>query len=183
MSILGKLKGVKKRWIFLLIIVLVIAGGAAVRIYHGKNHRIADTGKITQAINREVDLDILYLENFENLKITPDQAKQILPLVARMSSSSDLNLEQQLAQQIYGQLTPAQYATLMDHSNSNLAPAGKKSEDRGRDRRKWQGGRAFGAEHEFRAFGYFNGKGYADPREQAMGNVVVKMLQDRSAGK
>lgn len=61
----------------------------------------------------------MYLENFQSMKITQEEAKAILPLVDRLASSTDQNLQRDLAKEIYGQLTPQQYATLLDQGKGS----------------------------------------------------------------
>ena len=181
MGFIKRLKNVKKRWYLLLIVVLLIGGGAAVRINHAHQTRALASAKMGSQIYRQVDLDLIHLENFVTAKVTPVQAKEMLPLVERLSAATDLNTQSDLAKQIYGMLTPAQYAILMDSKNaSSLNQVGPENQ-RGRDERDSKGGREG---HDFQAGGSFNGfygSGSQDPKEQALGSVVIKMLNDRSA--
>ena len=183
MGFIKRLKNVKKRWYLLLIVVLLIGGGAAVRINHAHQTRALASAKMGSQIYRQVDLDLIHLENFVTAKVTPVQAKEMLPLVERLSAATDLNTQSDLAKQIYGMLTPAQYAILMDSKDaSSLNQVGPENQ-RGRDERGSKGGRD-GKGHDFQEGGGFNGfygGGSQDPKEQALGSVVIKMLNDRSA--
>ncbi|OLN33267.1 hypothetical protein [Desulfosporosinus metallidurans] len=183
MGFIKRLKNVKKRWYLLLIVVLIIGGSAAVRINHAHQNRALASAKMGSQIYRQVDLDLIHLENFVTAKVTPVQAKEMLPLVERLSAATDLNTQSDLAKQIYGMLTPAQYAILMDDKNvSSLNQVGKENQ-RGRDERGLKDGRE-GKENNYQegyGFNSFYGQGIQDPKEQALGNVVIKMLNDRSA--
>jgi len=169
---------IKKRWYLLIIVVLIVGGSAAVRINHARQNRVLASAKIGSQVYRQVDLDLIRLENFVTAKVTPVQAKEMLPLVERLSTATDLNTQSDLAKQVYGMLTPAQYAILMDAqkgSSMNQPNKGNKSDDRGmKEGRDGKG-------HDFQVGGDFYGKGYQDPKEQALGSVVIKMLNDRSA--
>ena len=60
----------------------------------------------------------------------------MLPLVERLSSATDLNTQSDLAKQVYGILTPAQYAILMDRqNNSTMNQSNKRNGKGGQDER------------------------------------------------
>ena len=173
MGLIKGLKSVKKRWYLLLIVVLIIGGSAAVRINHAYQNRALASAKMGSQIYRQVDLDLIRLENFVTAKVTPLQAKEMLPLVERLSATTDLNTQSDLAKQIYGMLTPAQYAILMDSKNASALNRVGRENQRGHE----------GKGHDFREGGSFNGlrgNNSQDPKEQALGSVVIKMLNDRS---
>ena len=166
----------KKRWYLLIIVLLVIGGSAAVRINHAQQNRALASAKIATQVYRQVDLDLIRLENVATTKVTPVQAKEMLPLVQKLSTTTDPNTQTDLAKQVYGMLTPAQYAVLTDSSTNQP----NKGTQNGRDTRGMKQER--GAKgHDIREGGGFYGKSYQDPKEQALGSLVIKMLNDRSA--
>ena len=114
MSILKKLKTVKKRWYLLLIIVVVIGGSAVVHFNHARYETLVST-KMGPQVIRQVNLDLVLLEKVDTTKVTPAQAKEILPLMEKLSLATDLTVQSDLAKQVYGMLTPAQYSVLMEH--------------------------------------------------------------------
>ena len=179
MSILRKLKGVKKRWYLLLIVVLIIGGSAAVRFDHAYQNKTLASGEMGSQIYRQVDLDLIHLENFVTAKITPVQAKAMLPLVERLSSTTDPNTQLDLAKQVYGMLTPVQYAILMDGKNVSSIDQPNKGKQNDRDNRDMNEGQDSKGQ-DSREGGGFYWKGHQDPKEQALGSVVIKMLNDRS---
>lgn len=171
---------IKKRWYLLIIVVLIVGGSAAVRINYARQNSALASAKVGSQVYRQVDLDLIQLENFVTAKVTPVQAKEILPIVEKLSTTTDLNTQSDLAKQIYGMLTPAQYAVLMDRQNVSSMNQPNKGNVSGRDDRGMKEGRD-GKSHDFQVGGGFYGKGYQDPKEQALGSVVIKMLNDRSA--
>jgi|GEM_PF-1530112 len=184
MSIFGKIKTVKKRWYLLLIIVVIIGGSAAIRFNHEQQSRTLASAKMGSQIYRQVDLDLIQLENFVTAKVTPTQAKEMLPLVERLSVATDINTQSDLAKQIYGMLSPAQYAILMDSQAKNVSSInqGNPSDQGNRSRGNKDGKEVRGAKGQNSHEGdSFNGKGSPDPKEQALSSVVIKMLNERSA--
>ncbi|TGE32926.1 hypothetical protein [Desulfosporosinus sp. Sb-LF] len=174
-------KKIKKRWYLLLIVVLIIGGSAAGHIYHAQQNKALASAKMGSQVYRQVDLDLIHLENFVTAKVTPAQAKQMLPLVERLSAATDLNTQSDLAKQVYGILTPAQYAILMDRqNNSSMNQSNQRNGKGDQNERGMKEGRD-GKKRDFPEGGGFFGKGYQDPKEQALGSVVIKMLNDRSA--
>lgn len=176
MSLWTRVQGIKKRWYVLLVALLLVAGISGAHFYVRQHfQKVASNG--VNLVNRQVDLDLIYLENYPTQKITTDQAKQILPILDRLNGTTDSKVQQDLAQQIYGQLTPAQYSLIMDQGKGNSI--------NGKDRAGFRGrGREDGQEHEgLRGEEKSIGRGQTNPREQALSNVTLKMLQDRSNGK
>ena len=182
MSILKKMKTVKKRWyLLLIIIVLVIGGSAAVRFNQVQQFRTLATAKMGSQINRQVDLDLVLLEKVNATKITPVQAKEILPVMEKLSTATDTATQSDLAKQVYGMLTPAQYSILMESQGINVRSSNQANQ-RNHSSRDNKGGKGVrGAEgHDLQDGDSFYGKGSQDPKEQALSNVVIKMLNDRS---
>ncbi len=174
------LQWIKKRWYVLLVLLIVAGAGAGIanKYYFRPYYMAIKTSMIGQQACRQVSLDLIYLEKAPNAKITPDQAKEILPLVEEMSGSTDPALQVDLAKQIYGMLTPVQYATLVD---SNRGISGSLSN--GRDLQgKQVKGRQEKTEGDFRDFKVSNRKDN-NPLQQALGSVVTKMLTERSQEK
>lgn len=179
MSFLKRLKDVKKRWYLLLLVVLIIGGSAAVGFKHDYQNKELASAQMGSQIYRQVDLDLIHLESFVTAKVTPVQAKEMLPLVERLSTTTDSNTQVDLAKQVYGMLTPAQYAILMDGQNVSSINQLNKGKKNDQDYRGMKEGRDAKG-HDSSEGGGFNSKGYQDPKEQALGSVVIKMLNDRS---
>lgn len=184
MSLKQKLKGIKKRWYFLVALILLAVIGGGVK-YNFENHSRAQFASFNaQQTYRQVCADLVYLENFQSMKLTQEEAKGILPLIDRLASSTDQNLQIELAKEIYGQLTPQQYAFLLEQQKGNQVDGflgkekgriqdrekGREQEDNIRDEKEFRGDRGF------------DKKG-SSIREEALGNVVEKMLTDLSQGK
>ena len=131
MSLWTRVKGIKKRWYVLLIVILLIVGATGARFYEREYFRNQVVSSGVNLVNRQVDLDLIYLENYPTQKITQDQAKQILPLVDRLKVTTDSKVQQDLAQQIYGQLTPAQYSLIMDQGRGNTLNGRDQADFRG----------------------------------------------------
>lgn len=102
----------------------------------------------------------------------------MLPLVEKLATTSDLNTQSDLAKQVYALLTPAQYAVLMDGQNVSSNLSNKQNDQRGRDGQGMKEGRNTKG-HDFSVGGGLGVKGYQAPKEQALGSVVIKMLNDR----
>lgn len=182
MSILKKMKTVKKRWYLLLIIVVIIGGSAGVRFKHEQRSRTLASANMGSQVNRQVDLDLILLEKSDSAKVTPVQAKGILPLMEKLSTGTDPTIQSDLAKQVYGMLTPAQYSILMDSQNQNVSSTNQANQDNNSSQDNQGRKEVRGAKgHDFREGGSFYGKGSQDPKEQALSSVVIKMLNDRSA--
>ena len=180
MSLLKKMKTVKKRWYLLLIIVVVIGGSAAARFNHARYETLAST-KLGPQVIRQVNLDLVFLETVDTTKVTPAQAKEILPLMEKLSLATDLTVQSDLAKQVYGMLTPMQYSILTDSQNqtiksSNPADQGNHRGQNNESRKETREAKG----HDFDERGSSYGKGSLDPKEQALSSVVIKMLNDRS---
>jgi hypothetical protein len=149
---------------------VAIGGGVSYRwMIHEKN---SHESRQSQQAYQLVCSDLLYLENFQTMKITQDEANSILPLMDQLAASTDPNVQSNLTQEIYGDLNPQQYAALLQQQNTNNQKTVKgKDEERGHAKE----GKAFKGDRQFK-----NGSSI---REQALGNVVQKMLTDRSQGK
>ena len=93
-----------------------------VRFNHAQQARTLASAKMGSQVNRQVDLDLVLLEKTDSTKITPVQAKQILPLMDKLSTVTNLTTQSDLAKQVYGILNPVQYSVLMDSQNQNLKP-------------------------------------------------------------
>jgi len=178
MSFLKKLKTVKKRWYLLLIIVVVIGGSAVVRFNHARYETLS-SAKMGSQVNRQVDLDLVLLEKADTTKVTPAQAKEILPVMEKLSLATDQTVQSDLAKQVYGMLSPAQYSILMDSQNQNIKSTsqGNHSRQENETRKESSGTK----DHDFDKGGSFYGKDSLAPKEQALSSVVIKMLNDRSA--
>jgi len=87
-----------------------------------------------------------------------------------------------LAKQIYGALTPQQYAALLDKPD---LLAGERTWDHEGKRWFLRGGCFFHGERAFEEHKGFSREGYRyeSPKQQALGDVVVKMLKARSTVK
>jgi len=182
MSILTKVKTIKKRWYLLLVIILLVIGGsAAVHFNHEQQARTLATAKMGSQVNRQVDLDLVFLEKVSTTRITPDQAKEILPIMEKLSTATDLTTQSDLAKQVYGTLTPTQYSVLMERQNQNGQSTNEVDQEN-HNRRGNKGGKAVRGDkgHDFSEGNSFYGKGSLDPKEQALSSIVIKMLNDRS---
>jgi len=93
----------------------------------------------------------------------------------------DQNLQRDLAKEIYGQLTPQQYTTLLEQEKGSL---GHEFNGKSQDGEQRKGGEHGKEDHEkdFHGDGIFNKNGNTI-REQALSNVVETMLTDLSQGK
>ncbi|MHB1653309.1 MAG: hypothetical protein ACYCVD_12640 [Desulfitobacteriaceae bacterium] len=181
MTLLQKFKGIKKRWYLLLIVILLVGGGAAAKFHFRQYERTQEAQQAGTQTYRQVYTDLLYLENFPTLKVTPGQAKELLPLVDRVSSTSDPTLQFDVEKQIYGMLTPVQYETLLDKQAGDSKDLAGKRDLRGGPSAKNK--RDYERQHDSRGREAFAKGNYRDPMEQALGTVVTKMLTERSAEK
>ena len=186
MSFLEKLKGINRKWFYLLVIIaiLVIGGGIAGKVVHERHEK--NGGKYSPAVADSVYLDLLYLESSDNLKITPDQAKAILPLVEKLAAGTT-TAQLDLVQKIYSTLSPQQYQALLNSGSNYPAPKkGEKPNRRGiRDELKgWKGGdNREGIEGSLHNNFNMGRKGLNSSREEALGSVIIKMLTTRAGKK
>jgi hypothetical protein len=168
MSIWGKLKTVKRKWMYLVVAIIVVglAGGITAKALHerceGKN------GENKEITSYQTYYDLLYLENTTDLKISPEQAKALVPVVEKLSTATDKTTVTDLEKSIYKLLTPEQYYALLNGSNTNINEKG-----RGKS-----GQRKGGFEGGFmRGEGFDKGKGLED----TIKDVVLNMLKDKSS--
>ncbi len=187
MKLWDKFKNINKKWYLLLIAVLIlgIAGGIIVKkSIKYRYARLRSREAPLQAF-QQVCMDLIYLEKFQTLKVTPEQAKEILPLVDQLSAAGSSS-KPTLAKQIYGTLTPQQYEILLERQD--ILAGGREREryhKRGfhgeRDFDDWffHGGRESGEQRRFLR----DRNHYWDAKQQALGDVVIRMLRIRSAEK
>jgi len=177
MGFFGK---IKKRWYVVLIVVLILAIGGAVgsRVFHRQKVSSARLAQAQVQTVMQVGQDLLYLENFDTLKVTPKQAKDILPLMDKLRTA-DSAVQSDFAKQIYGTLSPSQYAGLLS----------KKEPDQKGGLGRGNRGKSFREEKNLRGRDQENleeGTGFAgrnNSLQDALPNIVTKMLQDRSQEK
>jgi hypothetical protein len=166
MNIVGKLKTIKRKWIYLAVVVIVVAlaGGIAAKVCH---ERFEDRNGENKGMNSyQTYYDLLYLENTNDSKISPEQAKVLVPLVEKLSTTTDETALSNLEKDIYKQLTPGQYYNLL---NSNNSLNGKNHEKLGRNRDGFEGG-----------FKYGKGENEGKMMYITIKDVVLKMLKDKS---
>ena len=177
MSIFEKLKNLNKKWYLLLVTVLVIGAGsgAAAKYYYRQQFEIARQANIGLQTVRVVDMDLLYLENTSTTKLSPGQAKAILPLIEKLptANASSSPTATDLTKQIYENLSPVQYQALTEHGKLST---GNDYVER-RDDKK---GHGVEDNHDFRNV-KANDKGIGDSKAEALNNIVGKMLKERSA--
>jgi hypothetical protein len=172
----GKLKNLNKKWYLLLVLIILLGlcGGLAAKIYLRQQlqKNIQANGGVQMV--RSVEQDLLYLDSTSTLKLSPDQAKTILPLVEKMSASNTTSSPSinDLAKQAYEVLTPVQYQALIDYGKSVTGNVEKERQDGKKENRR-------GDSREFEKTEH-NTKGIADPKTDALKDIVIKMLKERS---
>lgn len=177
MSFFEKLKGINRKWFYLLIVIviMVIGGGIAGEVVHERHEKNGE--KYNPAVANSVYLDLLYLENNDSLKVTPDQAKAILPLIEKLAADTT-TAQIDLVQKIYSSLSPQQYQALLNGGSNYLVPKnGGKQEKRDDVRNEWKGRQGGENRDENMKMGK---KGFNSPREEALGSVIIKMLTTRA---
>lgn len=132
-------------------------------------------------VNRQVDLDLVLLEKVDTTKVTPAQAKEMLPLMQKLSLATDQTVQSDLAKQVYGMLTPMQYSILMDRQNQTIKSTSQENQRNSRQDNEARKETRGAESHDFAEGGRSSGKGSLDPKEQALSSVVIKMLNDRGA--
>jgi hypothetical protein len=177
-SVKEKFKGIKKRWYFLMVLILLIALAGVAKYGVEKHFKTQIATERVQQTYQLVGNDLLYLENFQSMKITQEEAKALLPLVERLASSTDQNLQRDLAKEIYGQLTPQQYATLLDQGKGSGENQFNGKNVNGEIRKGGERPKET-MEKDFLGDRKSNKNGNTI-REEALSNVVEKMLTDRS---
>jgi hypothetical protein len=166
MRLFGKLKTIKRKWIYLIIAIVIIAlaGGIAAKIvcerHEGKNDE--------KGINSyQTYYDLLYLENTDNLKILPAQAKVLLPLVQKLATADEAT-QQDLVNNIYKQLSPQQYYSILNEGNKT--DIGNGNERFGNNKREFGGKFGRGDRNE-------KSNNQSDPLK----DIVLNMLKDKSS--
>jgi hypothetical protein len=166
MNIVGKLKTIKRKWIYIAaaIIVVALAGGVATKVCH---ERFEDKNGEHKGLNSyQTYYDLLYLENTNDLKISAEQAKVLVPLVEKLSTTVDKTALSDLESNIYKLLTPEQYYNLLNVGNNGSN--GKNHEMFGRKRGGFEGGNKFG-----------KGENEGNIMDGTIKDIVVKMLKDK----
>lgn len=163
-----KLKNLNKKWYLLLVLILFLGTCAgAAKFYFRQQANVVQTA-------RSVEQDLLYLDNTSTLKLSPDQAKAMLPLIEKMSTSNTTSSPSisDLAKQVYEILSPVQYQALTAYGKLGTGKVesereyGKKGNRRGDSRELEKA--------------IFNSKGIGDPKADALNDIVIKMLKERS---
>lgn len=167
MKVIEKLKTIKRKWIYIgLALLIIVAGmGAAGVILHERFDEHNDGEKGTSGYQAYCDL--LYLENTDNMKISPEQAKAILPLAEKLASA-DKAAQPEIVKSIYNQLTPQQYYSLLNGENNTGTEGDNRKE--GKVKGEFRGERRS-----------VEGWKDANVRSDTMKDVVIKMLKDKSA--
>jgi hypothetical protein len=106
-----------KKWVYGLAIglVVLIALGAGC-YYKAHSAWAARQAQLYTGVNNPVYAD-LFLLNSSNLRLNPEQARAILPLVEQMKNA-DSAANRELARQVYAQLNSQQYQALLTRDNS-----------------------------------------------------------------
>jgi hypothetical protein len=165
MGVFQKLKMAKRKWLYwgLVFVVLLLAAGIAGKIVH---HRFEERyGRYNDLSGYQTFYDLLYLENTANTKISAEQAKMLIPLVEKLSTVTKTG-QIQLIKNIYEQLTPEQYYTLLTVNRETVS---------GESEGKW--GRLKRAlEHK-----WGHGSDKEKIKNQILKDIVVKMVKDISS--
>ncbi|ODA38795.1 hypothetical protein [Desulfosporosinus sp. BG] len=173
---LEKLKSLNKKWYLLLALIILLGGGGgiAAKFYSRQQQQMNMQANVAAQMARSVEQDLVVLDNSSTLKLSPEQAKAILPLIEKMpaattTSSPSIN---DLVKQVYEILTPVQYQTLTDYGKSVTKNIDKERQD-------GEEGNQRGERREFQKAEH-NTKGIADPKTDAIQDIVIKMLKERS---
>lgn len=165
MKLLVKLKNIKRKWICIgLVIVIIITGiGILGAILHERlEHRDGEKG----INNYQVYYDLLYLENTNNMLLSSSQAKAILPFAEKLSSA-DETTQKDIIKSIYDQLTPQQYYLLLNGDNKNGTEPGNFRRGKGKE--------------EFRGDRKRDEWNHSNLRNSdSLKDIVLKMLKDQS---
>lgn len=168
MKVLEKLKTIKRKWIYIglaLLIVVVGLGGTAAVLHE----RFDEHNRGEKDINGyQTYYDLLYLENTDNMKLSSEQAKAILPLAEKLASA-DKTTQPDLEKSIYAQLTPQQYYSLLNGNDNTGMERGNTKYKNGRKGEEFKGERGRGEDGK-----HPNGK------NDSLKDVVIKMLKDKS---
>lgn len=170
-----KLKNLNKKWYLLLVLIIFFGAGCGlyVKFYHIQQFQKNMQASTGEQIARTVEQDLLYLDTTSTLKLSPDQAKAILPLIEEMSTSftNSLPTINDGAKKVYEILTPAQYQALINYEpvTGNVE---KDRQEGKKNNRLWDNRKFDNTEH--------NAMGIADPKADALKDIVIKMLKERS---
>lgn len=168
MKVLEKLKNIKRKWIYIglaLLIVVVGLGGTAAVLHE----RFDEHNKGEKDVNGyQTYYDLLYLENTDNMKLSPEQAKAILPLAEKLASA-DKTTQPDLEKSIYAQLTPQQYYSLLNGNDNTGTERGNKKYKNDKKGEEFRGARKGG-----------EGLEKTDITVKSLQDVVIKMLKDKS---
>jgi hypothetical protein len=164
MGLINKLKTVKKKWIYLSLglIAVVIVGSAATIAVH-ERFESKDGDHNSQAYQAYYDL--LRIENTDNMKLSAEQAKAILPLIEQLNKTTEEQGQADIIKNIYSNLTSQQYYSLLteNKSSENINEA-RGGHGEGNKRDKFEGRRD-----------------KSNVSNSALEAVVLKMLKDISA--
>jgi hypothetical protein len=165
MKIFERLKQVKKKWICLaaVLLVILVVGGVTTKVLHerfdGKENKHKDVGVY------QTYYDLLYLENTKDTKISAAQAKVLLPEVEKLSKANSKS-QAALVKDIYKQLSAKQYYTLLSNENKNYSH--KDNEGEGRER-----------ENERKSFRHGNDGNKSNIFGNTIKDVVINMLKSK----
>ena len=126
MSIFSKVTPSKRKLTYVvlaLVVVLALGGIIGVIMHHehhnykGEHHNYSkEDKKINQSY--QVCYNLLYLENTDNMKLSSDEAKALIPLVQKLSTTSTKTNQTDLIKNIYKQLNSQQYYALLNNGNN-----------------------------------------------------------------
>lgn len=182
MGILQKLKNINKKWFYVLFILIILGiGGAALKFIHERNDEDKAENNYLEKAN-PMYLDLLYLESSDNLKISPEQAKVILPLVEKVDKSNS-QTEFNLLKSIYSELNPQQYQAILTRNDNynNKNDNQDRHWERKEERRGDEDNRKEYDNREEKRFGEGdNRENFNDLRELSLSNVILKTLKERA---
>lgn len=164
MGMFERLKSVKKFYLVLALVMVLMVGGAAVKIVH--HHFEERSGEDNLLSAYQTYYNLLYLENTNNAQITPEQAKTLLPLTEKLVTV-DSSTQMKLIKNIYHQLTPSQYYAVLTNS-SYINP--KEEYSRWEEFREELTHRRWRRENDQKSI-----------RAETLKEVIVKMLKDKIA--
>lgn len=173
---LEKLKNLNKKWYLLLVLIVLLGGGGglAAKLYFRQQHQMNMQANAAVQMARSVEQDLLYLDSTSTLKLSQDQAKATLPLIEKMPAANITSSPSigDLTKQVYEILTPVQYQALIENDKSITGNVEK-------ERQVGKKGNRVEDSRELRKTEH-NDKGFADPKADALQDIVIKMLKERS---
>lgn len=146
MSIVKKVKDVKRKWIYIVLVVVIvlIAGGiTAYAMHEHGDHHHGRHGDKKASISYEAYYNVLYLQNTDNLKISKEEAKALLPLFQKLSATTDKTSEKDkdtITTNIYKQLNSQQYYALISNGNNDKNKGNGKFECRHNKAKEYKNG-------------------------------------------